>query len=201
MLLQPTRESSMLTAKGFFIVSVMLVLTGAAAFGQDPSSSTPSSAVPSAALLEGLGAEAAMNLANAWGMNNDENRVTTWTTSRELHFEFPDGTRTIIPMPDDRMLVSVAPYIMKTHPCKKHFPSACRGELANTPVEVTAVTVDGKVILDQKTRTLPNGFVDLWLPRNLTIDITLKARGLTATQRIGTFDTDKTCITEPKLHP
>jgi len=36
--------------------------------------------------------------------------------------------------------------------------------------------------------------------RDLKIDVTLKARGLTATQRIGTFDTDKTCITEAKLH-
>ncbi len=151
-------------------------------------------------MLEGLAPEAVMDLVNEWGMDNETNKVRIWVTSKEFHFEFPDGTKPVIPLPSDRMVVSLAPYIMKTHPCKEHFPSSCRGELPNTPVEVKAVAEDGTVILERKTTTLPNGFVDLWLPRGLKIDVTLKARGLTVTQRIGTFDTDKTCITEPKLH-
>jgi hypothetical protein len=42
--------------------------------------------------------------------------------------------------------------------------------------------------------------IDLWLPRDLQVDVTIEARGLRATERIGTFDKDKTCITTLKLH-
>ena len=181
-------------------VALALVLAFCSATAFTEETVKPASPPPSPWMLDGLAPEAVMDMANAWGMKNDENKVNIWTNSRELHFEFPDGTKTVIAMPTDRMVVSVAPYIMKTHPCKEHFPSTCRGEPANTPVEVEAVAEDGTVVLAEKTATLPNGFVDLWLPRNLKIDVTLTARGLTATQRIGTFDKDKTCITEAKLH-
>lgn len=89
-----------------------------------------------------------MDLANQWGMKSDENKASTWTTSREIHFIFADGL----------------------------------------------------MIHDLATKTLPNGFVDLWLPRNEKIDVTVEARGLTATERIGTSDTDPTCVTTLKLH-
>jgi hypothetical protein len=178
------------------LYSALFALLSVAAFGTDPTLAKS----PSPQMLEGLSPEAVMNLANTWGMNYDENKVMVWTTSRAFHFDFPDGTKTEIAMPSDRMVVSIAPYILKNHPCKDHTPSTCRGELPNTPVSVVAVTADGQVILKERTNTSPNGFVDLWLPRNLKIDITLEARGLVVTQRISTFDTDKTCITEAKLH-
>jgi hypothetical protein len=89
---------------------------------------------------------------------------------------------------------------MKTHPCSGHNPSTCRGELAITPVHVTAVTSDGHTLLDEDTTTLPNGFIDLWLPRDLQVDVSMQARGLQATVRVGTFDKDITCITTAKLH-
>ena len=67
-------------------------------------------------------------------------------------------------------------------------------------MHVTAVTANGQSLIDEKTTTLPNGFIDLWLPRDLKIDVTIEARGLRALERIGTFDGDITCITTPKLH-
>jgi hypothetical protein len=155
---------------------------------------------PSPKMLSGLTPEATLILANQWGMKADENRMTIWTSPRAFNFQFADGSKTVIAMPDDRMAVSIAPYIMKTHPCSGHYPSTCRGELANTPVHVKAVTADGRTLLDEDTTTLPNGFVDLWLPRDLQVDVSLKARGLQATVRVGTFDKDITCITTPKLH-
>ncbi|MFI5369379.1 MAG: CueP family metal-binding protein, partial [Spirochaetia bacterium] len=155
---------------------------------------------PSPERLVGLTAEATMGLANSWGMKSDENKVTIWTSSRAFNFQFADGAKSVIAMPDDRMVVSIAPYIMKTHPCSGHYPSTCRGELTNTPVHVTAVSSDGRTLVDEDTRTLPNGFIDLWLPRDLKVDVSMKARGLRASVRIGTFDTDITCITTPKLH-
>lgn len=179
-----------------FPVLLAIALASAAGFAQGADA-----APPSPRMLESLSPEAAMDLANAWGMKADENKLNIWTNSRAIHFEFPDGTKTVIPLPADRMVVSFAPYIMKTHPCREHFPSSCRGELADTPVHVRAVAADGNVILDQAMTTLPNGFVDLWLPRDQQIDVTFEARGLKVTQRVGTADADKTCITEPKLRP
>jgi len=154
---------------------------------------------PSPKMLDGLTPEATLSLANDWGMKSDENKMTIWTSSRAFNFQFADGTKTVIAMPDDRMAVSIAPYIMKTHPCSGHYPSTCRGELANTPVHVKAVTSDGRILLEEDATTLPNGFIDLWLPRDLQVDVTMRARGLTVTERIGTFDKDNTCITTPKL--
>jgi hypothetical protein len=180
--------------KKFLAVLLLLGSTGPGAFadrvGEQPS---PSS-------LVGLTPEATLSLANEWGMKSDENKVTIWTSSRAFNFQFADGTKTAVAMPADRMAVSIAPYIMKTHLCSGHYPSTCRGELANTPVHVTAVSSDGRTLLDEDTTTLPNGFVDLWLPRDLKVDVSMKARGLQATVRIGTFDTDITCITTPRLH-
>lgn len=180
-------------------VLILMSFSALAAFAQG--SGTAAASAPSPRMLEGLSPEAAMDLANAWGMNADENKMNIWTNSRGIHFEFPDGTKKVISLPADRMIISLAPYIMKTHPCKEHFPSSCRGELPNTPVEVKAVAQDGTVLIDKTTKTLPDGFVDLWLPRDMKIDVTLKARGLTVTQRVGTSDKDKTCITDPKLRP
>ena len=186
----------MLNGKRLLTGAMLLALTASCVFSQENTPAAP----PSPKMLEGLSPEAVLALADTWGTEYESSKVTIWTTSREFHFEFPDGSKTVIAMPDDRMVVSVAPYIMKTHPCKEHFPSTCRGELANTPVTIRAVASDGTVILEQNTRTLANGFVDLWLPRDRQIDVSMVARGLKVTQRIGTFDTDKTCITEPKLH-
>jgi hypothetical protein len=133
-------------------------------------------------------------------MKSEENRISAWTTSRKIHFIFADGARREIAAPEDSMVVSIAPYIMKTHPCADHTPSSCRGEQASIPLKVKAVTADGVTLLDLATETLPNGFVDLWLPRNEKVDVTVEARGLTVTERIGTSDTDPTCVTTLKLH-
>lgn len=181
----------MRSARSHMILVAML----AAAAG-----ATGEGSVPEPALLQGKTAEQLMALANDWGMATEETHVKAWTTSRQIHFIFAGGARRDIALPDDLMVVSIAPYVMKTHPCKDHTPSSCRGEQADTPVHVKAATADGRLLLDEKTRTLPNGFVDLWLPRGEQIDVTVDALGLTATQRIGTTDQDQTCITTLKLH-
>ena len=184
----------MITPARFLAVLLLLGSTLSGVFAQTNGEQ------PSPGQLVGLTPEATLSLANSWGMKSDENRVTIWTSSRAINFKFADGEKTVVAMPDDRMVVSLAPYIMKTHPCSGHYPSTCRGELANTPVHVTAVSADGRTLVDEDTTTLPNGFIDLWLPRDLKVDVSMKARGLQSTVRVGTSDTDSTCITTPKLH-
>jgi len=193
-MLSGTSEAIMIRIARFFVPLLLLGVSRPGAFADT------SGVQPSPKMLDGLTPEATLNLANEWGMRSGENKLAIWTSSRAFNFQFADGSKTVIAMPDNRMAVSIAPYIMKTHPCSGHYPSTCRGELANTPVHVKAATADGRTLLDEDTTTLPNGFIDLWLPRDLQVDVSLKARGMQATVRVGTFDKDITCITTPKLH-
>ena len=79
------------------VLTVALVLV-ASAFGQG---------APSPSALEGLDARAAVELANTWKGNG----VTTFATPEAVHFSFASGAEVTVPMPDDLMFVSVAPYL------------------------------------------------------------------------------------------
>lgn len=177
----------------FFAVALVTVGVGIADAG-------PSEPAASSAALAGLSPESTLSLVDAWGMSFEENKITSYITPRAIHVEFPAGEKKVIDLPKDRMVVSIAPYIMKTHPCAVHTMSSCRGEQANMPVKVTAVAAGGQKLLEAATVTLPNGFVDLWLPRDLEIDVTVEARGLRASGRISTDDKANTCITTLRLH-
>jgi hypothetical protein len=50
--------------------------------------------------------------------------------------------------------------------------SSCKGELAQTKLNVKAVDQSGTVIMDKPVSTLRSGFMELWLPRNRTINLT-----------------------------
>lgn len=72
-------------------------------------------------------------------------------------------------------------------------------ELADKEIKVSAKTSDGKIILDKNVKTLWNGFLELWLPRNKKIDITLTYNGKKAAQTLDTGSSGATCITNMKL--
>ena len=63
--------------------------------------------------LETVDAVDAIAIAYAWKWSRTD--VTTSVTAREVLFKFSDGTQKKIPLPKDKMLVAVAPYIRKTH--------------------------------------------------------------------------------------
>ena len=63
--------------------------------------------------LENLDAIQAVALANQWRWTNKQ--VTIYANANEIVFKFPDGQVKTIPMPENKMLVAVAPYITKTH--------------------------------------------------------------------------------------
>ena len=77
--------------------------------------------------------------------------------------------------------------------------SSCQGELANEKFEVKAVDQSGAVLLNETVMTLPNGFMELWLPRNRKIELTIKQNELLSIGVIDTFDSSKTCVTTFKL--
>jgi len=62
---------------------------------------------------ETIDAVEAMALANAWKWFRKD--VKSSVTEREVVFEFSDKTIKKIPLPEDKMLVAVAPYIRRTH--------------------------------------------------------------------------------------
>ena len=63
--------------------------------------------------LENVNAMEAVAIANEWKWSHKD--VKTSVTTREVVFEFPDKTVKKIPLPQEKMLVAVAPYIRRTH--------------------------------------------------------------------------------------
>lgn len=150
---------------------------------------------PSPQALEGVDASEAVELANSW--KGEE--VTSFATSRAVHFEFPGGAERLVAMPEDVMLVSVAPYVSQTHPCTTHFFSSCQGELAGAPVDVRATLTDGTVVLDETITTGSNGFLDLWLPREQGVVLDLALGGRQTQGFLTTFADSATCVTTLQL--
>ncbi|MEJ2658162.1 MAG: hypothetical protein P8012_13380 [Desulfobacterales bacterium] len=65
------------------------------------------------ARLNKIDAVQAIAIANEWNWSNRE--ITSYVTPREVVFKFPDEKVKKIPLPEDKMLVAVAPYINSTH--------------------------------------------------------------------------------------
>ena len=63
--------------------------------------------------LENVDAVEAVAIANQWRWTN--RNITSYADAQKIVFKFPGGRVKTIPMPADKMLVAVAPYIKKTH--------------------------------------------------------------------------------------
>lgn len=59
--------------------------------------------------------------------------------------------------------------------------------------------MEGNLILDQTLKSLANGFIDLWLPRDKTYHVTIAHDGKTVESELSTFESDNTCITTMQL--
>lgn len=147
--------------------------------------------------LKGINGKQAMELANRWRQKNLD--ITSFVTQDAVNFKFKDGKTISVPLPDDQMVVSVAPYINTTHKCTTHHMSKCDAELKNMPVKILAITAGGKTVIDKTFKTPPTGFIDLWLPRGQEIIISVNAQGKKATGKIYTYRNSKTCDTTLKL--
>jgi len=63
--------------------------------------------------LENVDAVQAVALANQWRWT--DRNIKTAVDAQKIVFKFPDGRVKTVPLPADKMLVAVAPYIRKTH--------------------------------------------------------------------------------------
>lgn len=65
------------------------------------------------AMLKNMDAAQAMAIADEWHWSRKD--VKSYVTPREVVFEWPEKKVKKIPLPEDKMLVAVAPYINQTH--------------------------------------------------------------------------------------
>lgn len=170
-----------------FVISAALVLLGSVALAQVPA--------PSPSAVAGLDAAAALDLANAWKGTD----VTSFVTPEAIHFRFASGEEVLVALPEDRMVISVAPYLVQTHPCTTHYMSGCQGELVGAPVHVRALLADGTVLIDEMRPTMANGFIDLWLPRDQSVALELTLEDSSVIGIVTTFPNSPTCITTMRL--
>ena len=106
---------------------------------------------------------------------------------------------TRLPLPEDEVYISIAPYRDQTHDCYFHSLTTCLGELASEEVQVTLTGADGEVIIDEARQTYDNGFIGLWVPRDTEVTLTIEHEGQEANARISTMNEDATCITTMRL--
>lgn len=106
----------------------------------------------------------------------------------------------ILPLPEDRFYLSLAPYLDQTHECYYHSLTTCRGELANEPITVR-ITDDatGQTLLEEQVSTFDNGFAGFWLPRGITGTIEVSHDGHTGQSTFSTSDEAATCLTTLQL--
>lgn len=102
-------------------------------------------------------------------------------------------------MPDDRFYLSVAPYAHRTHECYYHSLTTCQGELADEQIEVTIVDQNGRVLVEETTKTFGNGFVGYWLPRDIEGTVRISHGGREGTGAFTTYADSPTCLTTLKL--
>jgi hypothetical protein len=162
-----------------------------------PMSSSSSKSSISPTVLDNLDAREALNLANKWKTTNPE--ITSFVEPDKLIVQFPNKSTTEIPLPEDSMMIALAPYINKTHSCETHYVSGCQGELVDVSVKVLALQDDGTVLIDQTMKTMANGFIELWLPRNKNISLTLESMNRKTEGVLTTFSDSNTCITTFQL--
>ncbi len=114
-------------------------------------------------------------------------------TSTEL--KLSDGAQQFSYPLGDKFYLSFAPYLTQTHPCFNHSLSGCRGELANTPFDVKVTDKSGKVLMQKQMTSHANGFVGIWLPRDIEGTIEVSYQGKKATAPIATHSSSQTCLT------
>lgn len=147
--------------------------------------------------LDGVGPREAVSLANEW--RGEAPDVFTTLTTRAVEFRFPDGRQVDVPLDADQMAVSVAPYRNRTHPCVEHSIVGCRGEIPGRAFDVTVTVGSGEVLLSESVTTGDNGFFELWLPRDETVNLRIDSSLGNAEKTITTTDDAATCITDMQL--
>ncbi len=168
-------------------------------------SATPTNAAADALLatvgLDGEDARTVVDTLDATALTERTDAFMASVRPDELLLIDADGTETSLPMPEDAFYVSLAPYVDVTHECYFHSLTTCVGEMQAEEIQVLVTdTATGEVLVDDTMTTFDNGFLGLWLPRDLDVEVTIEQDGLSATSVVSTSnEDDATCITTMQL--
>lgn len=171
-----------------------------------PEGSSPAASAPARAgqLLAryGLAGKDAVQVVDHLDRMAVADRPTGLTASvRVGHLAISDGAQAFdLALPDDRFYLSVAPYVIRTHECFYHSLTTCKGELAGEEIGVRVVDeTDGAVLVDTTLTTFDNGFVGLWLPRDMRGTLRVTYDGKAGRTVIATGDDAPTCLTSLRI--
>lgn len=121
-------------------------------------------------------------------------------SSTQLIVKESSGKSAAYSLPGDEFFVSIAPYVNKTHPCATHSLTGCQGEMVEQEFNISVQDAEGNPVMDNETvKSQPNGFIDLWLPRDKTYHVTIEQNGKKAESDISTFEKNDTCVTTMQL--
>lgn len=137
-------------------------------------------------------------IVNDYSVGTFENETAS-ITSTELIVTDENDEEKVYPLPEDEFFVSIAPFVDETHPCEIHSLTGCQGEMIEEDFDVYIEDEDGKIIVDETMTSYANGFIDLWLPRDHTYEVTITHEDKQATSELETFEDDGTCVTTFQL--
>lgn len=111
-----------------------------------------------------------------------------------------DGVAEVaVALPEDEFYLSIAPFVDQTHDCFYHSLTTCQGELTEQEVEVSIVTDDGEVIVEETATTFENGFLGYWLPGDVAGTLEVTHDGRSGQIDFATGQEDPTCLTTLQL--
>ncbi|MDN4481283.1 CueP family metal-binding protein [Demequina muriae] len=151
--------------------------------------------------LDGLDTRALIDTLDATALSERPEGLMASVRPDELLLTDATGAEASVPMPDDAFYVSFAPYVDTTHECYFHSLTTCVGELQGEQIDVVVTdSATGEVLVDETMTTFDNGFVGMWLPRDIEADVTVEHDGLSASTTVSTSNADDaTCITTMQL--
>lgn len=151
--------------------------------------------------LDGLSAEQVIEKLDTMQVSDRPADLIASVQPQVLALSDKAGNQSELPMPDDKVYISVAPYQQKTHDCYYHSLTTCLGELGGADVQVTVTDKQsGAVLLDEARQLYDNGFVGLWVPRGIAATVTVEYDGTSGNADISTVNNDDpTCITTLQL--
>ncbi|GGJ71224.1 CueP family metal-binding protein [Glutamicibacter ardleyensis] len=151
--------------------------------------------------LEGLDAKQAIDKLDRLPTEQRPTEFTAQVQPSQLVLTHQSGRTAGLPMPEDQYYLSAAPYVNQTHSCHFHSLTTCLGELYGEEVEVKASNAEtGEVLVNKSMETFDNGFIGLWVPRGITVDLEFAYEGKTAKSTVSTAGTtNATCLTQLQL--
>lgn len=182
-------------------LGMVLVLAGCSTPAAEAPPASPDSTIQTEYGFEGMDAEQIVDHLDALPIADRPANLMAAIYPDELLLTDGKNPDLSLPMPEDKFYVSFAPYVDQTHECYFHSLTTCTGEMQTEDVQVTVTNeTSGEVLIDEEMQTQQNGFVGLWLPRDIEATIDVAQDDLSASATVSTSnDDDLTCLTTMQL--